>query len=134
MFGKTTAAFLVFLCAVVSIGMASVAIKCAGNSEGLKLLGLADRYFLLSKVAFWWLVLLIAGAMPAAVRSLAIGVTGIALLVSAVIAAPYLQRPAIEDLRWGDYAGRIDSGAAVAVPINPRPWTIHLPARHIPDE
>lgn len=126
--------FMVFLCAVVSIGMTSVAIKCAGNSESLTALGVSDRYFLLSKVAFWWLVFLIAYAMPAAYRAIATQVAGIALFVSALVAAPYLRRPPLENMRWQDYAERIDRGDMVSVPINPRQWTIHLPARPPLDE
>jgi len=42
---------------------------------------------------------------------------------------PRLREPAYPDLHWADYAGRIRAGEAVSVPVNPRGFTVELPAR-----
>jgi hypothetical protein len=42
-----------------------------------------------------------------------------------------LYRKPLLDLKWRDYAARIDAGEDVDIPVNPPPWHIRLHARQV---
>lgn len=122
-------ALMVAIGIFIALQMLAAARKCADNPEQLLSFGFGDRYFLLFKVAFWWLVAIaVVRALPRSRHLVRVGVA--VLLGCNALAMPSAwRRQAYADLHWTDYAERIDAGEAVDVPINPIPWQIHVPER-----
>lgn len=122
---------LVAIAAFVALQLAAAAHKCASDQpEQLLSFGFGDRYFLLFKVTFWWLVAIaIARVAPSKAGYLPTAALVVLLGGNAAMMPGALQRQPYQDMNWADYAKRIDAGEGVDVPINPPSWRIHVPAR-----
>jgi hypothetical protein len=82
------------------------------------------RYVYIPQLLALWLLI------ASAVQSGRVARTCAYLCVWALLVnLPRLREPAYPDLHWADYAGRIRAGEAVTVPVNPRGFTVELPAR-----
>jgi hypothetical protein len=82
------------------------------------------RYVYIPQLLAIWL-LVVSTAQPGRVGRVCTILCAWALLVN----VPRLREPAYRDLHWKDYAVRIRAGEAVSAPINPRGFTVELPAR-----
>jgi hypothetical protein len=82
------------------------------------------RYVYIPQLLALWLLIANAVQSGRAARTCAYLCVW-ALLVN----LPRLREPAYANLHWTDYAGRIRAGEAVTVPVNPKGFTVELPAR-----
>jgi hypothetical protein len=82
------------------------------------------RYLYLPQLLALWL--LIIGALG---RGRAARICALLCAWALVVNVPRMRERAYVDLHWRDYAARIRTGEAVAIPTNPAGWSLRIPAR-----
>ncbi len=90
----------------------------------MSLAGIGSRYFYPAQLIVLWLLLAACAGGARRARLVAI-LLGLSLIAN----FPRFREPALPDLHWAEYAGKIRTGEAVVIPINPDGWKIPLPAR-----
>jgi hypothetical protein len=125
---------LVMILIYVGLQLGATTLKFRGYPDLLESFDNGDRYFVAVKAAIWWVVAIaVASVVPRAPRAAASLVT-MALLCASAWATRHLQRPPLPDLEWPRYAKSIDTGLDVTAPINPPPWTVHVPSNTAADD
>jgi hypothetical protein len=121
-------AFVAALALFVGFPLVAAAYRFAAQPGLFLSLQDGDRYFLLLKFFFWWMLALAVArhlprwsAAPLGALVVLLGANAVALSPS-----PALARRPLTDLHWRDFAQRIDAGESVDVPINPPPWQFHV--------
>lgn len=120
--------FAAIVSLVAAAQLLATMLKFAGHAHDLVPWQNGDRYFVLFRVVFWWLVLLAALAIPRCPKRWALGgYVAVLVLVTALANGRHLRQQTLDDLQWRRHAACIGAGQAVRVPIHPRPWTIDVP-------
>lgn len=124
---------LVMTLIYVALQLGATTLKLRGDPTLLEPFDMGDRYFVAANAAIWWLVAIaVASAVPRSPRAAFLATT--ALLCTSAWATGHLQRPPLPDLEWSPYARSIDAGLDVTAPINPPPWTMHVPSKSSADD
>jgi len=119
-------AFVGALALFVALPLAATAHRFAAQPGLFLSLQDGDRYFLLLKMFFWWMLALAVARHLRQWNAVPLGAIVVLLGANAVAMSPALVRRPLIDLHWRDYARRIDAGESVDVPINPPPWQFHM--------
>ncbi|HEY0233253.1 MAG TPA: hypothetical protein VGC55_18540 [Dokdonella sp.] len=106
--------------------LAATAFRSAAQPGLFLALQDGDRYFLLFKAFFWWLLAFAVARRLQRWRSAPLTTILVLLGINAVALSPALVRRPLVDLHWREHAQRIDAGETVDVPINPPPWQFHV--------
>ena len=106
--------------------------KFAGQSHHLAVFQNGDRYYLIIKTLFFWLLALavwsVAQRRPRMQRALVV----LLILAPLPFTWPLLQRPALPDLHWKEQAVQIDQGKRAVIGVAPPPWELIVEARESP--
>jgi hypothetical protein len=127
-------AFVAALALFVGFPLVAAAYRFAAQPGLFLSLQDGDRYFLLLKLFFWWMLALAVARYLPRWSAAPLGTLVVLLGANALALSPALMltRRPLADLHWRDFAQRIDAGESVDVPINPPPWQFHVSGSRSP--